>query len=90
MYCEALVEELANHADDHVSAEVPEETEPLPSGFNSSLGGNTIPLQDFNPSMFNEMPDFDVFGMFDPNFDLDAIDACLQGNLGLSFPTNLL
>lgn len=90
VYCAAVVEEFANHVDDRVSAEVLEETEPIQSGFNSNLGADSIPLQDFNPSVFTEMPDLDVFGMFDPNFDLNAIDACLQGNVDLSFPTNLM
>ena len=40
-------------------------------------------------SAFNEMPGLDVFEMFDPSFDLDGIDACLEGNLDLSFPINL-
>jgi hypothetical protein len=35
------------------------------------------------------MPELDLFDMFDTNFDLDGIDAFLEGNLDLSFPTNL-
>jgi hypothetical protein len=42
-----------------------------------------------NPSHFAvDMQDFDVFELFDPNFDLDGIDACLGGNLDLSFHTS--
>jgi hypothetical protein len=42
----------------------------------------------FDPSFFDNMPDLDVFGHFDPEFDLGAIDAALGSNLDLSFPTN--
>jgi len=45
--------------------------------------------QDLNPFIFNDMPELDLFDMFDTNFDLDGIDAFLEGNLDLSFPTNL-
>ena len=45
------------------------------------------PTQDFDPSIFDSMANVDLFGMFDPAFDLDGFDACLEGNLNLSFPT---
>ena len=45
--------------------------------------------QAFNPFLFTEMPGLDPFEMFGPDFDLDVIDACLEGNLDLAFPTNL-
>jgi hypothetical protein len=44
-------------------------------------------FQDFDPSLFDAVSDLDLFGMFDPSFDLNGIDACLEGNLDLSFPT---
>ena len=48
------------------------------------------PLQDpSNLFSFDEMSGLDVFKMFDPDFDLDGIDAFLEGNLDLSFPANL-
>lgn len=48
--------------------------------------GIAIPSFDFDASLFD--PNMDVFGMFDPNFDLNVIDACLEGNLDLSFPSS--
>ncbi|KAE8452197.1 hypothetical protein EG329_001664 [Mollisiaceae sp. DMI_Dod_QoI] len=45
-------------------------------------------MQDVDPSMFGSLPDIDIFGMFDPAFDLDGFDACLEGNLNPAFPTN--
>jgi hypothetical protein len=44
-------------------------------------------MQDFDPSIFDSIADIDLFGMFDPAFDLDGFDACLEGNLNPSFPT---
>jgi len=46
---------------------------------------HTIP--DFDPLSYGFPTDLDPFDMFDPAFDLDGIDAILQGNLDLSFPT---
>lgn len=40
-------------------------------------------------SAVNEFSDIDVFGMFDPNFGLDNIDAVFQSNLDLSMPMYL-
>ena len=48
------------------------------------------PLQDpSNLFSFDEMLGLDVFEFFDPDFDLDSIDAFLEGNLDLSFLANL-
>jgi hypothetical protein len=41
--------------------------------FDSQENG-TVP---FDPSDFDVMPDFDIFQHFDPNFDLEGIDAAL-------------
>lgn len=38
-----------------------------------------------NPAVFDPALDFDVFGLFDPAFDLAGMDACLDGNLDLGF-----
>jgi hypothetical protein len=35
------------------------------------------------------MPQLDPFEMFDPGFDLNGIDACLEGNLDLGAPMSL-
>jgi hypothetical protein len=47
----------------------------------------TQPMQDFDLSVFDPINDVDLFGMFDPAFDLDGFDACLEGNLNPAFPT---
>lgn len=39
-----------------------------------------------SPFYFNEMPNFDPFEMFDPNFDLDGVDTYLDGHLDFTFP----
>jgi hypothetical protein len=48
----------------------------------------TQPMQDFDLSVFGSINDVDLFGMFDPAFDLDGFDACLEGNLNPAFPTS--
>ncbi|CZR50816.1 uncharacterized protein PAC_00690 [Phialocephala subalpina] len=55
-----------------------------------NMNGNISnqPIQDVDPSIFGSIPDIDLFGMFDPAFDLDSFDACLEGNLNPAFPTN--
>lgn len=45
-------------------------------------------MHSFDPSIFDAVSDVDLFSMFDPTFDLNGIDACLEGNLDLSFPTH--
>ncbi|KUJ22504.1 uncharacterized protein LY89DRAFT_664320 [Mollisia scopiformis] len=45
-------------------------------------------MQDVDPSIFESISDIDLFGMFDPAFDLDGFDACLEGNLNPALPTN--
>jgi hypothetical protein len=44
------------------------------------------PIPDFDLSIFDLGPEIDLFGMFDPAFDLEAFDAQLEGNLNLGFP----
>jgi hypothetical protein len=48
----------------------------------------TQALQDFDLSIFDSINDVDLFGMFDPAFDLDGFDACLEGNLNPAFPAS--
>jgi hypothetical protein len=50
--------------------------------------GPAQPMPDFDLSNFDSISDMDPFGMFDPTFDLDSLDALLEGNLDLSFPTH--
>ncbi|EPE32905.1 hypothetical protein GLAREA_05917 [Glarea lozoyensis ATCC 20868] len=59
---------------------------PIPTPPNPNPNPHLTPPT-FNPSMFDSLTDIDLFDMFDPNFDLNGIDAALQGNLDLSFPT---
>ncbi len=49
------------------------------------VGSDQIPTP-FDPSMFDSIADIDLFGMFDPAFDLDGFDACLESNLNPAFP----
>lgn len=44
-----------------------------------------LSIQDFGPSTFNSGMDIDLFDMFDPAFDLDGFDACLEGTLNPGF-----
>ncbi|KAJ9635446.1 hypothetical protein H2199_008449 [Coniosporium tulheliwenetii] len=44
----------------------------------------------FDPSLFDTMPDLNIFEHFDPDFDLGAIDAALGDNINPSFPMSLL
>ncbi|KAI1437364.1 hypothetical protein GGR50DRAFT_98398 [Xylaria sp. CBS 124048] len=39
-------------------------------------------------ALLDTIPDLDVFGHFDPGFDLDAVDAALEGNLEFGNSTN--
>ncbi|KAG4217929.1 hypothetical protein PC116_g33591 [Phytophthora cactorum] len=39
-------------------------------------------------SILEEIPDLDVFGHFDPTFDLGAVDAALEGNLDFGASSN--
>lgn len=57
----------------------------LAFGENAMTGGDHISTQ-FDPLLFDSMADIDLFGMFDPAFDLDGFDACLEGNLNPAFP----
>lgn len=56
----------------------------------SQLQNNQMPMQGYDLSLFDPILDLDLFGMFDPAFDLEGIDARLEGNLDLSFPNHLL
>ncbi|KAK0118980.1 hypothetical protein ONS95_007847 [Cadophora gregata] len=56
---------------------------------NADTQHSDISMQDFDPSIFDSITDIDLFGMFDPAFDLDGFDACLEGNLNPGFPSGL-
>ena len=55
---------------------------------NDGVNGQSLLTQESDPSFYVDLPDLDVFGLFDPNFNLDGIDAYLEGNLNLTCPTN--
>ncbi|KAI1492315.1 hypothetical protein F5X96DRAFT_403194 [Biscogniauxia mediterranea] len=48
----------------------------------NKMQGNT------NWALQEAAPDLDVFGYFDPTFDLDAVDAALEGNLDFGASSN--
>jgi hypothetical protein len=52
----------------------------------SAIAANDHIPTSFDPSMFDSIADVDLFGMFDPAFDLDGFDACLESNLNPAFP----
>ncbi|KAH7417121.1 hypothetical protein BKA64DRAFT_701907 [Cadophora sp. MPI-SDFR-AT-0126] len=54
---------------------------------NSDLHQPGISVQDFDPAIFDSITDIDLFGMFDPAFDLEGFDACLEGNLNPGLPS---
>ena len=80
--------------------EIPEEALAAPAAApDSVMAGNQMTasesehtpsqmMHEVESSMFGFTPDIDLFGMFDPAFDLDGFDACLEGNLNPAFPTN--
>lgn len=54
---------------------------------------NTLPLNaeldPFDPAILDNLNvDVDLFGYFDPNFDLGAIDTALEANLDMGIPQN--
>jgi len=57
----------------------------LAFGESAMAVGDQIPTS-FDPSMFDSVADNDLFGMFDPAFDLDGFDACLESSLNPAFP----
>ncbi|KAE9381403.1 hypothetical protein N431DRAFT_440265 [Stipitochalara longipes BDJ] len=52
----------------------------------SAMASNDQISTPFDPSLFDSIADIDLFGMFDPAFDLDGFDACLESNLNPAFP----
>ncbi|GAW26911.1 putative fungal specific transcription factor [Rosellinia necatrix] len=60
---------------------LPEEIRPLDLTQNATDGGGEWML-------FDAAPDLDVFGHFDPTFDLGAVDAALEGNFDFGTSTN--
>lgn len=48
-----------------------------------------MPIPNEDTFNFGDLLDVDPFEMFDPTFNLDDIDACLEGNLELAMPMNI-
>ncbi|KAI0471405.1 hypothetical protein F4859DRAFT_118771 [Xylaria cf. heliscus] len=59
----------------------PEEVRAPDSTHNVTEAGNELTL-------FDAVPDLDLFGHFDPTFDLGAVDAALEGNFDFGTSTN--
>lgn len=57
---------------------------------NSQAQNTQIPMLGYDLSLFDPTLELDLFGMFDPSFDLEGIDARLEGNLDLSFPNHFI
>jgi hypothetical protein len=51
-------------------------------------GAITPTLDGLNFTLFDTMPDLDIFGHFDPGFNLPAIDDALEANLDIGLPPN--
>lgn len=66
-------------------------------GARNNISGQTMPaneaeiqiqpFQDFDPAYFDVTGDVDLFGMFDPAFNLEDFDACLESNLNPYLPS---
>ncbi|KAI0205906.1 hypothetical protein F4808DRAFT_455409 [Astrocystis sublimbata] len=69
----------------------------IPEGETSQTPAEEFRAQDFAHSMvdlgnewtlFDTVPDLDLFGHFDPTFDLGAVDAALEGNFDFGTSAN--
>lgn len=58
-------------------------TAPTPSAVAAQQPGTSQPLP---ASALGDMLDVDIFGHFDPGFDLNTVDAALSANLDMGFP----
>ncbi|KAL2064950.1 hypothetical protein VTL71DRAFT_4090 [Oculimacula yallundae] len=48
-----------------------------------------VSMQDFDISILGSATDIDLFGLFDPAFDLDGFDAYLESNINPGFPSGI-
>lgn len=93
---------LPNHLDNHPSraeGQAPHEATIIPGAYDSPI---TAPLLVANesstnhhraamgnlaePLAWNQMDDIDLFGHFDPSYDLGAVETALEANLDMRFP----
>lgn len=85
---------LKNHAEDAHEGNVvppPEETSTSDAVVSEGTDSRSCPLYDTDTSttdwsVLDSMPDIDIFEHFDPNFDLDFIDAALADDTNPAFP----
>lgn len=49
-----------------------------------------MPDVNFDPSEYDPTASIDLFGMFDPAFDLNGFDAYLEGTLNPAYPYRVL
>ncbi|KAL3418930.1 fungal specific transcription factor [Phlyctema vagabunda] len=74
------------HAHEPIAEDnVPSIVHPIQVGASSNPADTShpevLPMPDFDPSLFDSVSNLDIFGLFDPGFDLVGVDACLEGNL---------
>lgn len=89
---------VASLAQENGLTDLSKRVEPAPHGDRSGdMQPEVVRPPDLTQSMadldndwmlFEAVPDLDVFGHFDPTFDLGAVDAALQGNFDLGTSTN--
>lgn len=53
--------------------------------FSQNPEGGSAPLEP-ESTVLGDLSDIDLFGYFDPGFDLGAVDAALEANLDMGFP----
>ncbi|KAI1821173.1 hypothetical protein F4861DRAFT_483272 [Xylaria intraflava] len=88
---------VASLAQENGLTDVQKRVDPIPQGERPQVQPEEIRLPDFAEnvtegnnewSLLDTIPDLDVFGHFDPGFDLGAVDAALEGNLDFGTSTN--
>jgi len=58
------------------------------NGESYATGNEVADLDSVELNFIDLMPDFDVFGHFDPNFNLNAVDNVLEAHLDIGQPLN--
>lgn len=88
---------VASLAQENGLTDLSKRVEPAPQGERSQIQPEEIraadPVQNASEvgsecMLFEAVPDLDLFGYFDPTFDLGAVDAALEGNFDFGTSTN--
>ncbi|KAJ2969231.1 hypothetical protein NUW58_g10036 [Xylaria curta] len=88
---------VASLAQENGLTEPPKRVELAPQGERSQVQFDEVRTLDLGHNMtdsgngwalFDTVPDLDLFGYFDPTFDLGAVDAALEGNFDFGTSTN--